>query len=99
MDTVTLSPDHLRAAREARGLSQVQAANAVGVTRASIQNAESGRVAPRADSLARMAALYGVTIDSLFVHDAEPFTSEQSTPLNDPAPTASPAKRSAVGAR
>lgn len=69
MSTVSLSPDRLRSAREAAGLSQVEAAEAVGVARASIQNAEAGRFTPRADALARMAELYGITIDSLFVHE------------------------------
>lgn len=55
-------------------MSQVQAAVAAGVARATLQNAEAGRFTPRADALARIAALYGVTLDSLFIHEKEAVT-------------------------
>jgi transcriptional regulator with XRE-family HTH domain len=66
--SIALSPELLREAREAANLSQVEAAEAAGVARGTIQNAEAGRFTPRADALARMAALYRVPMDSLFIH-------------------------------
>jgi transcriptional regulator with XRE-family HTH domain len=71
---VILSTELLRDARERRGLSQVAAAEAVGISRATLQNAEAGRFTPRADVLARMADLYGISLDSLFTHNGEPGT-------------------------
>lgn len=52
-------------------MSQIDAAEKAGVARATLQNAEAGRFTPRADALARIAGVYGVTIDSLFVHEPE----------------------------
>lgn len=66
-------------------MSQVQAAVAAGVARATLQNAEAGRFTPRADALARIADLYGVTIDSLFIHtpDADtPSVAGEESPNN-----------------
>ena len=71
---MTLSPDRLRSAREAAGLSQVEAAESAGVSRATLQNAETGKWSPRADTLARLAALYRVRIDDLFAHEVDAAT-------------------------
>jgi transcriptional regulator with XRE-family HTH domain len=75
MQTLSFSPDRLREAREHLGLSQAGAAKAADVSRATIQNAESGRNMPQADVLARMAQVYGVSLDSLFVHGENADTS------------------------
>ena len=66
MTLTRLSPDRLRAAREAAGYSPEAAAELTGCSRATVYNAESGATTPRADTLARWARLYGVTQDSLF---------------------------------
>lgn len=58
-------------AREAAGISQRDAAKKAGVSRGTIQNAETGTFTPRADALVRMADAYGVTVDDLFIHDPE----------------------------
>lgn len=98
---IALSREKLREAREATGLSQVEAAEAAGIARATLQNAEAGKFTPRADALARLAALYGVTLDSLFVHgpdgtsDAGPCALH---PAQTAAPAASSARESAAGA-
>lgn len=68
MQTVSFSPERLREARESVGMSQAKAAHAADVARATIQNAESGRNIPGADVLARIAQVYGVSLDALFVH-------------------------------
>lgn len=61
----------LRQARERSGLTQEQVAPLVSVTRASVQNYERGNRVPRADVLAALARLYGVSLESLFVHEEE----------------------------
>lgn len=94
MHLISLSPDLLRDAREASGLSQVDAAEKAGVARATLQNAEAGRFTPRADALARMASLYGVTLDSLFVHDEDAIRSSQGGPLTTPTPDLLPSGNS-----
>lgn len=72
MTLTRLSPDRLRAAREAAGYSPEAAAELTGCSRATVYNAESGATTPRADTLARWARLYGVTQDSLFEgHDED----------------------------
>lgn len=103
MQTISFSPDLLREAREAAGLSQAKAARAADVARATIQNAESGKFTPQVDVLARMAGAYGIEIGALFVHTDQSTTPEAPcalpTPETDQAATASPTKRSAVAAR
>lgn len=71
MNTRSLSPDRLKAAREAAGLNASQAARSVGVSLGTIRNSEAGIYAPRADALVRMADVYGVRLDDLFVHVPE----------------------------
>lgn len=48
-------PEHLTFAREAAGLNQVQLADRVGVTSSAISQFESGRTAPGADTVAKLA--------------------------------------------
>ena len=60
----TISPELIRDAREAAGLTQDAAAAATGLTRATIQNAETGRRRPAGYVLAAMARAYGVPMDA-----------------------------------
>ncbi|MGD9695242.1 MAG: helix-turn-helix domain-containing protein [Thermoleophilia bacterium] len=69
MATRALSPDRLREARDATGMNQREAARRAGISRGTLQNAETGRCAPHADALVRLADLYGVALDDLFVHE------------------------------
>lgn len=73
------------------------AADAIGVHRASVYAWEAGRE-PQLRHAVALAALYGVTLDSLFVHEPDVATGA-GVHGNDQAPTASSAKRSAAGAR
>lgn len=69
--TLRLSPERLRAARKAAGITQERAAREVGVIERSIRNIEKGRHRPAGDTVARLAALYRVPMESLFVHAPE----------------------------
>jgi transcriptional regulator with XRE-family HTH domain len=67
-----LDPDKLRtrgqklaAARQAKGLTQQQAAQVAGVDVASISRIERGEVEPSLDRLKALCDLYGVTVDSI----------------------------------
>lgn len=57
--------DKLRALRNAKGLTQNQVAQRIGVTKAMISAYETAAKAPSLDMLIRLAGLYGVTIDYL----------------------------------
>lgn len=60
------SPERLRAARLAAGLSREQAAVGVGRSFQSIQSYEQGRVSPPLEVVGRLAALYEVEVADLF---------------------------------
>lgn len=52
-------------ARQKAGLTQKQAATALGINQATVCLWESGKTAPRAALLPRIAALYRCTVDDL----------------------------------
>lgn len=91
MNTRSLSPERIAAARSAAGMTQAAAAIAARVSVGTIRNAEAGAFTPRADALARMADAYGVRIDSLFVvHDPEADTASTACGTNQPHTDHSP---------
>ena len=55
----------LKAAREAAGIRQAYVAEVLGVTRQAVGQWESGKSSPNPDTLARLAEIYGVTVDEL----------------------------------
>lgn len=57
--------EKLRAAREAKGLSQEEAARRIGTSWASVSRWELGKQRIRGESLVRAAEAYGVTVESL----------------------------------
>lgn len=59
-------PERLRELREERGFSRTEIAAAAGVTADAVSLWERGLAVPRADKLARVAALCGVILDELF---------------------------------
>ncbi|BCV25180.1 MAG TPA: helix-turn-helix domain-containing protein [Firmicutes bacterium] len=76
----------LRALRLRLGLSQYQVATATGITRGNICNYELDKFAPTAETLIRLAAFFGVSIDwlltgnvscSLATQEKEQFLLEQ----------------------
>lgn len=52
-------------AREAAGLRQIDVANALGVTKAAVNDWEHGRFAPRGKRLPQIAKLLGCTVDEI----------------------------------
>ena len=79
---ISLSPDALRAARDASGLSRQAVAASIGCAISSVQAWEKGWSEPAASVIPNLAALYGVTLESLFVA-----ADRSSETVNDNAPT------------
>ena len=52
-------------ARKAAGMTQVQVAKALGVTKAAVNDWEHGRFAPRGKRLPQIAKLLGCTVDEI----------------------------------
>lgn len=78
----------LSALRRARGLSQEQLAEAIGVSRQAVSKWELDAAAPEIDKIKSLADFYGVTTDYLLRTDAEappaptqPSNSRQSSPI------------------
>lgn len=63
--------EQIRAYRSSLGLSQEELAAAVYVTRQTVSNWETGKSYPDIQSLLRLSALYGVSLDQLIKGDAE----------------------------
>lgn len=62
--------EKLRALREARGLTQMQVANRIGVSKAMISAYETASKSPSVEVLIRLSRLFGVTIDYLVCIDS-----------------------------
>ena len=63
--------NQIRAYRSGLGMSQEELAEAVYVTRQTVSNWETGKSYPDIQSLLRLSALYGVSLDQLIKGDAE----------------------------
>lgn len=63
--------EQIRAYRSSLGLSQEELAAAVYVTRQTVSNWETGKSYPDIQSLLRLSARYGVSLDQLIKGDAE----------------------------
>lgn len=57
--------ENIRQLRLARNLSQVDLANALGVTKQSISNWENNNIQPSIDMLVRLAEFFSVSTDSI----------------------------------
>ena len=62
--------EKLRTLREARGLTQLQVANLIGVSKAMISAYETASKAPSIEVLIRLSRLFGVSVDYLVCVDA-----------------------------
>ncbi len=58
--------------RKKKGLTQLQAAEAVGVSRQAISKWEAGSVVPSSDNLRRLGELYEVSTDFLLLETSNP---------------------------
>jgi transcriptional regulator with XRE-family HTH domain len=61
--------ERIRLARQARGLTQEQLAEAVGVTRSAVAQWETGRAGQVTGNLSRIAAVLGVGVEQLMFGD------------------------------
>lgn len=59
-------------AREKAGLTQAEVAKALGVDQSAVSLWETGKTAPRAALLPKLADLYGVTVDELLREKENP---------------------------
>lgn len=67
------SPGRVIDARERAGLTQAQAAQKAGISRATLQNAEGGRNVPALATVEALVGLYGCSFDWLVPEvEAEP---------------------------
>lgn len=57
-----------RALREQSGLSRVEAARRIGISRQALSNIEDSGSVPGADTLAAMASVFGASLDDFIVH-------------------------------
>ena len=71
--------DRVKALRAERGWSQTDLAARIGAAPAQVSRYESGRTAPSADTVTRLAETFGVSTDYLLIDDAprRPFRSAE----------------------
>ena len=81
---------NLRAARKAKGLTQVDVARYIGLTQGAYSQWESGRVKIDAASLSKLAALFDVSTDYLLGKDNQPNTSILRIPVLGSVPAGIP---------
>lgn len=62
--------EKLKSLREARGLTQLQVANRIGVSKAMISAYETASKAPSIEVLIRLSRLFGVSVDYLVCIDS-----------------------------
>ena len=63
--------EQLQKLRKAAGISQAELASRAGVSLDSLRNWEQGRVLPRVDVAATLAAVLGVSLDALVDNDGD----------------------------
>lgn len=90
----------LKNARVKKGLSQIDVANELNISRQAVSRWENGKSIPDADNLALLSQLYGVSLDKLLncafpnktegKNEDENQDSDLSTSQNDPAPEPAP---------
>lgn len=51
--------------RKRAGMTQMQVANALGVTNAAVSQWETGKTMPKGESLLKLAKIFGCTVDEL----------------------------------
>jgi len=61
----------IREHREAMGLTRIQVADRLGVTKVAVRKWEVGLAMPNADKLPTLADLLGCTIDALYGRDGQ----------------------------
>ena len=72
----------IRILRQARGLSQVELARILGVTKQSVSNWENDNIQPSIDMLKRIAQTFGVSADYLLGMDDGEYIDVRGLPHN-----------------
>lgn len=80
--------ENLARLRKEKGLSQLELAEELNVTRQAVSRWETGAAVPMVDTLVQLSKLYGVTVDDLLLHDVH---LPEKTP--EPIPEEPPAKK------
>lgn len=83
--------EKLIVSRDRAGLSQMELANQLGVSRQAVSRWESGDTTPTMDKLKALAKLYGVSLDWLFGDTADGEPPEAAKPEADRNPDDAPA--------
>lgn len=83
--------EKLIVSRNKAGLSQMELADRLGVSRQAVSRWESGDTTPTMDKLKALAKLYGVSLDWLFGDTADGEPSEAAKPEADRNPDEAPA--------
>ena len=76
--------ERLKALRKKKGMSQLELAEALDVSRQAVSKWESGRSAPSTENLLRLSGIYGIPLDALVNCDL---------PIPDLEPEAEPKKK------
>ena len=85
--------EKLIVSRDRAGLSQMELANQLGVSRQAVSRWESGDTTPSVDKLKALAKLYGVSLDWLFGDTADGEPPEAAKPEADRNPDEAPRER------
>lgn len=72
---------NLRRCREAKGMTQQEVWEAVGISKSSYTSYEAGRAMPAADKIVELAKVLGTTTDELLLNDSELTVSEDMRPI------------------
>lgn len=85
--------EKLIVSRNKAGLSQMELAERLGVSRQAVSRWESGDTTPTMDKLKALAKLYGVSLDWLFGDTADGEPPEAAKPEADRPPDEAPRER------
>lgn len=83
--------EKLIVSRNKAGLSQMELANQLGVSRQAVSRWESGDTTPSVDKLKTLARIYGVSLDWLYSDTADREPPEAAKPEADRPPDDAPA--------
>ena len=84
--------EQLKKIREAKGISQKEFANALGVTESAVSHWESGRYLPTAGKLQKMVDILGCTFDELLTDPREKLEAELQSKIDSGETTADEAE-------
>lgn len=87
--------ENLARLRKEKGLSQLELAEELNVTRQAVSRWETGAAVPMVDTLVQLSKLYGVTVDDLLLHDVH-LPEKTPEPVPEEPPKADPPAKKPV---